>query len=165
MSAPGRSSTDLLRWKSPPRQRLSAARKSPPARGPPVGIGRTSRMWYWATTTFLVLELAIGGAMDLVRGREVVLIGAPVAEVVQDLGYPVYILLFLGVWKVLGALALAAPGFPRLKEWAYAGVVFEMTAAAASHAIVGDALFTLVYPLFVVVLALVSWALRPADRL
>ena len=104
-------------------------------------------------------------APDLVRGREVVLIGAPVDEVVQGLGYPVYILLFLGVWKVFGAAALAAPGFPRLKEWAYAGVVFEMTAAAASHAIVGDALFTLVSPLFVVVLALVSWALRPEDRL
>ena len=131
-----------------------------------MGIGRTTTTtWYWATTTFLVLELAIGGAMDLVRGREVVLIGAPVDEVVQGLGYPVYILLFLGVWKVFGAAALAAPGFPRLKEWAYAGVVFEMTAAAASHAIVGDALFTLVYPLFVVVLALVSWALRPEDRL
>src|SRR2546430_6281388 len=105
MSAPGRSSTDLLRSRSPPRRRPSAARKLPPARGPSVGIGRTTTLtWYWATTTFLVLELAIGGVMDLVRGREVVLIGAPVDEVVQGLGYPVYILLFLGVWKVLGAV-------------------------------------------------------------
>jgi uncharacterized membrane protein YphA (DoxX/SURF4 family) len=120
--------------------------------------------WYWVTTAFLALELAVGGAMDLTRGREVVVIGAPVDEVVSRLGYPVYLLLILGVWKLLGAAALVAPRFPRLKEWAYAGVVFEMTAAAASHAVAGDALYTLVYPLFVVLLALASWALRPGGR-
>ena len=111
-----------------------------------------------------MLELALGGVIDLTRSREVVIVGAPVDEVVASLGYPVYILLFLGVWKLLAAAAIAAPRFPRLKEWAYAGVFFEMTAAAASHAIVGHSATALLYPLVVVVLTLVSWALRPVSR-
>jgi uncharacterized membrane protein YphA (DoxX/SURF4 family) len=121
-------------------------------------------VFYWVTTAFLASELALGGVLDLIRGREAVLIGAPVDEVVSRLGYPVYILLFLGIWKLLAAAALVAPRFPRLKEWAYAGVFFEMTAAAASHAIAGDNLLALVYPLFVVVLGVLSWATRPPGR-
>jgi hypothetical protein len=55
------------------------------------------------------------------------------------LGYPLYFVTILGFWKVLGAMALLAPRFPRLKEWAYAGTFFEMTGAAASHAMSGNA--------------------------
>ena len=101
--------------------------------------------------------------MDLVRGRAAVVAGDPVDAIVSSIGYPVYVLLFLGVWKILGAAAIIAPGLPRLKEWAYAGSFFQITAAAASHALVGD-LVNIIYPIVVMVLTLVSWALRPADR-
>ena len=101
--------------------------------------------------------------VDLIRGRSILIVGTPVDQVVSDLGYPVYVLLFLGVWKILGAVAIIAPGFPRLKEWAYAGTFFQITAAAASHALVGDAL-NIVYPVIVMILTLVSWASRPPGR-
>jgi len=126
----------------------------------------TKRDWlFWVSTVWLTLELAVGGAIDLVRGREMVVIGVGVDQVVSSLGYPVYILLFLGVWKILGAAAIIAPGFPRLKEWAYAGSFFQITAAAASHALVGSDPTDLIYPIVVTVLTLVSWALRPPDRM
>lgn len=126
--------------------------------------GRLRRWLYWGATIWLTLELAVGGAIDLLRGREMVFTGAGVDEVVSSLGYPVYILLFLGVWKILGAAAIIAPGFPRLKEWAYAGSFFQITAAAASHALVGHDLTMLIYPIVITVITLVSWALRPPDR-
>jgi DoxX-like family len=122
------------------------------------------RHWlYWGATVWLTLELAVGGAIDLVRGRAAVVAGDPVDVIVSSLGYPVYVLLFLGVWKILGAAAIIAPGFPRLKEWAYAGTFFQITAAAASHALVGDPV-NLIYPVVVTMLTLASWALRPPGR-
>jgi hypothetical protein len=72
----------------------------------------------------------------------------------------------LGVWKVLGAVAVLAPRFPRLKEWAYAGTVFDLTGAAASHLAVGDGAIKLLGPIIFTGLAFASWALRPpAHRL
>ena len=56
----------------------------------------------------------------------------------NHLGYPAYFASLLGAWKLLGAIVLTVPGLPRLKEWAYAGFVFDLTAAAFSHAAVGD---------------------------
>ena len=90
---------------------------------------------YWATTTAIALELLAGGVTDLLHGREVLVVGRPVVEDMVQLGYPVYLLTILGVWKLLGGVALLVPRFPRLKEWAYAGAFFEMTGAAASWAL------------------------------
>jgi hypothetical protein len=75
------------------------------------------------------------------------------------------VLLFLGVWKILGAAAIAVPGFPRLKEWAYAGSFFQISLAAWSHALVGTDPANLVYPTILIVVTLLSWALRPPDRM
>ncbi len=120
---------------------------------------------YWATTIIVALEILIGGVTDLVHGREVLFVGEPVADILTQLGYPVYLLTILGVWKLLGAIALLAPRFPRLKEWVYAGIFFEMTGAAASHAMrVGDP-GTVIWLLAFAVLTLASWALRPPSRI
>jgi hypothetical protein len=54
------------------------------------------------------------------------------------LGYPTYLLPFIGIAKILGVVAVLVPGFPRLKEWAYAGLVFDLTGALYSHISVGD---------------------------
>jgi hypothetical protein len=80
------------------------------------------------------------------------------------LGYPEYVMTLLGAWKVLGAVALLAPGLPRLKEWAYAGAFFDLSGAVASHLLSGDAPSNAIPPFVIGMLAMASWALRPADR-
>lgn len=112
---------------------------------------------YWATTGLVAAAFAFGGAMDLVRPPDLV---AGMAH----LGYAPYFLLVLGTWKLLGAAALLAPGLPRLKEWAYAGMIFDLTGAAISHAAVGDPAGKVVTPLVLAALVVASWALRPASR-
>ena len=83
------------------------------------------------------------------------------------LGYPVYFVSILGFWKVLGFIAILVPRFPRLKEWAYAGIFFDLTGAAVSHVATGDYgiyAFHVLATVFLAVLAIASWALRPEDR-
>jgi uncharacterized membrane protein YphA (DoxX/SURF4 family) len=80
------------------------------------------------------------------------------------LGYPSYFLTILGVLKILGALAVLAPGLKRLKEWAYAGMMIDVVGAVLSRLAVGDPPAMLIVPLLVGALALLSWALRPATR-
>lgn len=122
---------------------------------------------YWVTTIFTALELLAGGATDLMHGRTALVAGEPVAEVLAHLGYPVYLLTILGVWKVLGAMALLVPRFPRLKEWAYAGSFFVYTGAVASGVVRGlDDPGTFIWPpLIFAVLTFASWTLRPQNRI
>ena len=101
--------------------------------------------------------------MDLTHGRTAVVSGPFVVDVVSRLGYPAYVLWILGIWKILGAITLIVPGFLRLKEWAYAGIVFELSGAAASLAACGRT-GDLAPPLFLLALTLASWALRPPSR-
>lgn len=58
-------------------------------------------------------------------------------EIFKQLGYPLYMLPFIGVAKLLGIIALIVPGFPRIKEWAYAGLFFDLTGAVYSGLAVG----------------------------
>ena len=83
------------------------------------------------------------------------------------LGYPTYFLTILGIWKVLGAIAMLVPRFPRLKEWAYAGIFFDLTGAAASWAAVGGPgeAFHIIAPLIIAGFTVASWTLRPASRI
>lgn len=118
---------------------------------------RARTITYWITTALLAFELILGGFWDLFRVPYV-------RHVLAALGYPMYLLTILGVWKLLAAAAILAPRFQRLKEWAYAGVFFEMTGAAASHAAAGNSPSALIAPLFITALAVASWALRPSAR-
>jgi hypothetical protein len=111
---------------------------------------------YWTVTLLVTAELLTGGIWDVMRTRHVV-------EVVTQLGYPAYILTILGVWKLLAVPALLAPRLPLLKEWAYAGVFFEMTGAAVSHMACGGGPEVAV-TLVTAVLAVISWGLRPESR-
>src|SRR4051812_24610173 len=85
-----------------------------------------------------------------------------VRSLIERLGYPQYFLVILGIWKLLGAIALVVPRFPRLKEWAYAGVLFDLTGAVASLLTSGliDA-GTMACPIVITGVAVASWALRP----
>ena len=118
---------------------------------------------YWVTTILIALETLAGGVTDLMRGRANLLSGPRVVDVVTSLGYPVYLLAILGIWKIPGAIVLVVPGFLRLKEWAYAGIVFELSGAAASQAVRGRP-SDIIAPLVLLGLALSSWALRPPSR-
>jgi uncharacterized membrane protein YphA (DoxX/SURF4 family) len=119
--------------------------------------GRARTIGYWATTVVLALQFLAGGLTSVAQ--------PPVAVAgMQHLGYPLYFGTLLGIWKVLGALAIVAPRTPRLKEWAYAGIFFDLTGAAVSHAASGDPAAHVVAPLVFVAIAMTSWALRPASR-
>lgn len=118
---------------------------------------KTDKLGYWAATGLVALAFAFGGALDLARTPEM---EAGLAR----LGYPAYVATILGLWKVLGAITIVVPRLPRLKEWAYAGMVFDLTGAAASHAAVGDPAANVVVPLVLLALVGASWALRPEGR-
>lgn len=112
---------------------------------------------YWITTVLVGLGFLLGGIADLTGAEEVV-------QSIESLGYPAYVATILGVWKVGGAAVILAPKLPRLKEWAYAGVVIDLASAIASHALNGDGVDTFVPPAFLLVLGLASYALRPENR-
>lgn len=115
------------------------------------------RIGYWVATGIIAFVFASGGLAQLARRPENV-------EGLVQLGYPAYVCTILGLWKVLGAAALLVPRFPRLKEWAYAGIVFELTGAAASQAFSGGSVGHVVAPLVLGAIALASWGLRPESR-
>jgi hypothetical protein len=83
---------------------------------------------------------------------------------VLALGYPLYFVTILGTWKVLGAIAVIAPRFPRLKEWAYAGAFFNFSGAVISHVVSGSHIDHAVWTSLFTICTLLSWALRPQDR-
>ncbi|QKS48818.1 DoxX family protein (plasmid) [Paenibacillus cellulosilyticus] len=121
---------------------------------------RVQTIAYWTVTLLLAISITLSGIGQLMRlgGND---------ELVTDIGFPLYITNILGTWKLLGVLAIIAPGFPRLKEWAHAGIFFLMTGAAFSHALAddyGDYGFNLILPLFYAALNIASWALRPKNR-
>lgn len=112
---------------------------------------------YWTTTAVVAFVLLTGGYAD-VTGRPETTAG------VIAIGYPLYFVTLLGVWKLLGAVALLVPRFPRLKEWAYAGAFFNFSGAVVSHAVSGSGAQHLVWPGLFALCVLASWALRPASR-
>jgi uncharacterized membrane protein YphA (DoxX/SURF4 family) len=114
-------------------------------------------IWYWVSTGLVAFALVSGGLVDLAHPRGVV-------EGIVRIGYPLYSITLIGLWKVLGGLALVWPGLPRLKEWAYAGVFFVMTGAAVSHAVCGEMGYVIA-PTVLVLLNVMSWALRPESRI
>lgn len=118
-------------------------------------MGKT--IGYWVATALIAFAMASGGAMDLMQPPDFM-------EGMRHLGYPDYFASVLGLWKVLGAVAILAPGLPLLKEWAYAGIAFDLTGASASHAFSGDDVGMIVTPLVLLGVLVASWWLRPASR-
>jgi hypothetical protein len=117
----------------------------------------TRKATYAATTALAVLAFAGSGLANLLHVGHM-------AEDMAHLGYPRYFMTILGTWKVLGAIVVAAPQFPRAKEWAYAGMIFDLTGAAASRAAAGDGVTMVLVPLIIAAIVGMSWATRPASR-
>lgn len=87
---------------------------------------------YWIVTGLMAMLMLLASIPDLLRIPQAV-------AIIGHLGYPAYLLPFLGAAKTLGVVAVLVPGFPRLKEWAFAGLFFDVTGALYSHLSVGDA--------------------------
>lgn len=121
---------------------------------------RTRKVIYWIATLWLALGMVATGAGQLFRMKE----GQGAVDSLMHLGYPIYLLTILGVWKVLGTIAILIPKFPLLKEWAYAGFVFVTTGAIFSHLAAGDGITAIIPALLLLVLTSLSWYLRPESR-
>jgi hypothetical protein len=118
---------------------------------------KRNKIIYWVSTVWMSLGMFSGGIAQLLKVKETV-------EGVTHLGYPVYFLTIIGIWKILGVVAVLMPKFPLLKEWAYAGFFFTMTGALFSHIANGDPVKENFGPVLLIVLITVSWYFRPADR-
>ncbi|MBD1426021.1 DoxX family protein [Sphingobacterium arenae] len=118
---------------------------------------RTNRIIYWIVTVWLSLGMVSTGIVQIIRMDEEV-------KKMIELGYPVYFLTIIGVWKILGAVAVLVPRFPLVKEWAYAGFFFLMTGAIFTHIAVGDEAMEYFGPSLLLLLTIVSWYFRPNER-
>jgi hypothetical protein len=120
------------------------------------GATKAQTIGYWVTTGLLVFCMT-GGIFELLGMHTT-------KDGLMRLGYPSYILPALGLGKILAILALLWPGLPRLKEWAYAGIFFNMLGAVVSHVACHDPAWSIVVTATIAALTLVSWALRPHSR-
>jgi len=125
---------------------------------------KTNKIIYWISTLWLALGMTSTGLVQLLRMEAQGAIAPPGVYGIKYLGYPVYFLTILGVWKLLGVVAILIPKFPLLKEWAYAGFFFLMTGAVFSHIALRDPVEEFLPSLLLLVLTVLSWYLRPADR-
>jgi hypothetical protein len=112
---------------------------------------------YWVSTGLTAVLFAAPGIALILRNPHF-------AADMARLGYPSYFLPFLGVWKILGAIVILMPGARRLKEWAYAGMIFDISGAVVSRASAGDYGPELILPLVIAGIVALSWGLRPEDR-
>jgi uncharacterized membrane protein YphA (DoxX/SURF4 family) len=133
------------------------SRKWIPVVDPAARASRARKIIYWTTTIMVAFPIVSGGVAQLIGGRENV-------EGIVRLGYPTFFLTILGFWKVLGGIAILIPRFRLIKEWAYAGIIFDLSGAAVSNAASGMPVFHVVAPLVLMTIAIVSWALLPAAR-
>jgi uncharacterized membrane protein len=118
---------------------------------------KRNRIIYWIATGLLAFGMLAQGLAQLFLTKGYV-------DIIVHLGYPLYFLYIIGVWKILGVIAIVMPRFKLLKEWAYAGFFFVMSGAAFSHIALGDSISEIAPSLVLLMLIVVSWYFRPADR-
>lgn len=119
---------------------------------------KRNKIIYWIATVWLSLGMLSTGIVQLIKMKEEV-------ALFKQLGYPLYFLTILGIWKILGVVAVLIPKFTLLKEWAYAGFFFAMSGAVFSHIAIGDTSVSAYFgPILLLVLIVLSWYFRPADR-
>ena len=118
---------------------------------------KSNKIIYWIATIWLSLGMVSTGIVQFLKMEEEV-------ALFTRIGYPIYFLTILAVWKFLGVIAVLIPKYPLLKEWAYAGFFFAMSGAVFSHIASGSAMAELFGPVLLLVLTIVSWHMRPADR-
>ena len=120
-------------------------------------MSKRNKIIYWIFTLWLALGMVSTAAVQLLKNKDEV-------ENFTSLGFPVYLMTIIGVWKILGVIAILIPKRPLLKEWAYAGFFFVMSGAIFSHIALGDSVIELLPALLLLVLTLASWYFRSANR-
>lgn len=120
-------------------------------------MSKRNKIIYWIATIWLSLGMVSTGIVQFLKMQSEV-------ELMSDLGYPVYLLTILGVWKFLGTIAVLIPKFPLLKEWAYAGFFFVVSGGIFSHIAAGNPVSEMLPLLLLLVLTVVSWYFRPVGR-
>lgn len=118
---------------------------------------KRDKIIYWIATLWLSLGMVSTGYVQLTHMEDEV-------QKMSALGYPAYFLTIIGIWKILGVVAILIPKYPLIKEWAYAGFFFLMTGAIFTHLAVGDEAAEYFGPGLLLVLTGISWYYRPADR-
>ncbi|HEV8285958.1 MAG TPA: DoxX family protein [Chitinophagaceae bacterium] len=122
--------------------------------------GKAGKIIYWIATIWLSLGMLSTGTVQLLKAKE----GPGGVDSMTHLGYPIYFLTILGIGKILGAIAVLIPKNPLIKEWAYAGFFFIMSGAIFSHVAISDNVNEIFPALLLLILTVVSWYFRPADR-
>lgn len=120
-------------------------------------MAKRNQIIYWGTTGFLAFGMFAQGITQITHTKGYI-------DIIVHLGYPIYLLTILGVWKILGVVAVLIPQFKLLKEWAYAGFFFVMSGALFSHIALGDSIKEIFPSLFLLLLTMASWYFRPANR-
>jgi uncharacterized membrane protein YphA (DoxX/SURF4 family) len=123
-------------------------------------MSKRNKVIYWIATIWLALGMLSTGIVQLLKAKN----GQGGLDMIKHLGYPAYLLSLLGIWKVLGVIAVVIPKFPLLKEWAYAGFFFVMSGAIFSHIASGDPINQIFPALLLLALNFISWYFRPLNR-
>jgi DoxX-like protein len=126
---------------------------------------KTKKIVYWIATIWLALGMFSTGMVQLLKLKEqggATAPGGPTS--ITHLGYPIYILTILGIWKMLGVIIVLIPKYPLVKEWAYAGFFFIMSGAIFSHIAVSDPFNEMFPSVLLLILTVISWYFRPLDR-
>ena len=119
---------------------------------------KKNKIIYWVTTGLLAFGMLSQGFAQIFHTK------GYVDMIIVHLGYPLYFLNIIGVWKILGVIAILFPRFKLVKEWAYAGFFFVMSGAVFSHIASNDPVNDIFPALSLLILIVVSWYFRPADR-
>lgn len=120
-------------------------------------LQKRNKIIYWVFTLWMSLGMVSTAIVQLMKNKD---------EIANftTLGYPLYLMTIIGIWKILGVIAVLIPKLPLLKEWAYAGFFFVMSGAVISHLIVGDPIGKTFPAVLLLILVIISWYFRPADR-
>lgn len=120
-------------------------------------MSKRNKIIYWVATLWLSLGMVSTGIVQIVHMEEEV-------RKMTALGYPTYFLTIIGVWKLIGVVAILVPKSPLIKEWAYAGFFFLMTGAILTHLAAGDKAAEYFGPFLLLILTIISWYYRPPDK-
>jgi uncharacterized membrane protein len=121
-------------------------------------MSKAKTITYWIATALMSVGMLGSGIAQVMHAQQMI-------DLVKPLGYPVYFLSIIGVWKMLGVIAILLPGFKLVKEWAYAGFFFVMTGALVSHLAVGvHDVKDVLGPVFQTIFIVLSWYCRPDSR-
>lgn len=118
---------------------------------------KRNKIIYWISTLWLSLGMVSTGIVQLLQIKSE-------TEFIIGLGFPSYLLPFLGFTKLLGVIVILIPGRLILKEWVYAGFIFMMTGAIYSHIATGEPINASLPPLLLLLLSFISWHFRPENR-